>query len=167
MRPPLIPVLCVAGAAAACSALLAVGGEVPAGAAPASDARGYLDSTARCTAPDVAVLFGSTATARVAICKAPDGDLTYRGVRLRDGAKLVVPATAGTNGTYVAESGGARYTVSRDTLTVSVGGGLIRDEPLVDSHGASAPAAPAPSAPSSAAPPPGPPLPAEVGGSGS
>ena len=82
----------LAVAAAACSALLAAG--VPSAiAVPASDGQGYVDSTARCTTPDTAVAFGSTETSRVAICKTPDGQYEYRGVRVRDGAKLIVPAS--------------------------------------------------------------------------
>ena len=48
-------------AAAACSALLPIAAS-SASAAPATDSRGYVDSTARCAA--TAVLFGSTETAR-------------------------------------------------------------------------------------------------------
>jgi len=159
-------------AAAACSALLAVG--VPsAAAAPATDGQGYVDSTARCTTPNTAVVFGSTATSRVAICKSPDGQYEYRGVRVRDGAKLIVPASQSGDGGFVAENDGITYTVTADSLVVSVGNGVIREEPMVDFHGAETPkASPGPSPPS--APPMTttpttplpPPLPAEVGGGG-
>ena len=60
-------------------------------AAPATDDQGYVDSTARCTPPDVEVAFGNTTTSRVAICKTPGGQYEYRGVRVRDGAKLSFP----------------------------------------------------------------------------
>jgi hypothetical protein len=59
-------------AAAACAALL-VTGAPPAGAAPATDDRGFVASTARCAAPDSAVAFGCTDSSRVAICVDPDG----------------------------------------------------------------------------------------------
>ena len=59
-------------AAAGCLTLLALG--VPsAAAAPSSDSQGYVDSTARCTSPSTAVVFGSTEGSRVAICKSPGG----------------------------------------------------------------------------------------------
>jgi hypothetical protein len=59
-------------AAAACTVLLAIG--LPsATAAPAADDQGYVDSTARCAPPNTAVLFGSTESSRVAICKTSGG----------------------------------------------------------------------------------------------
>jgi hypothetical protein len=147
-------------AAAACSALLAIG--VPSAiAAPASDGQGYVDSTARCSTPDVAVAFGSTATSRVAICKSSDGQYTYRGVRVRDGAKLIVPASRSEDGAFVAVNNGITYMVTASSLVVSAGTQVIRDEPMVDFHGPEAPQAPA-ATPTTPLPPP---LPAEVGGS--
>ncbi|MGH3580321.1 MAG: hypothetical protein ACRDUB_01935 [Mycobacterium sp.] len=104
-----------------------------AGAAPDSDSQGYVDSTARCSAPAVAVLFGSTSSARVAICKTSGGSYEYRGVRVRDGAKLVLKATA-SNGGFVAESDGVTYTVTSNGLKVSTGGTVLRNEPLTDVH---------------------------------
>jgi hypothetical protein len=178
-------------AAAACSALLAFG--VPsATAAPTTDDQGYVDSTARCTAPTSAVAFGSTATSRVAICKTAGGQYEYRGLRVSDGAKLIVPASQSGDG-YAAENDGITYTVTSKSLVVSAGNNVIREEPMVDFHtpgttaaqaGTPAPAAPpTTTAPTSATttptsttatptsmtplpPPLPPPLPAEVGGGG-
>jgi hypothetical protein len=175
----------LAVAAAAYAALLA--GAVPAAtAAPATDAQGYLDSTARCTTPDKAVAFGSTATSRVAICQKPDGSYEYRGVRLRDGAKLIVAATRSGDGGYVAASDGITYTVTASSLVVSAGSQVLRREPMLDYHAPEVPTSatasaapsttasstappPAPSsevAPAPPSPPPGPPSPAEKGYSG-
>jgi hypothetical protein len=152
-------------AAAACLTLLAFG--VPsATAAPAADDQGYVDSTARCAQPNSAVLFGSTETSRVAICKTPGSQYEYRGVRVRDGAKLIVPASQ-SGGGYVADNDGMTYLVTSKSLVVSLGNKVIREEPMVDFHspGASeAPAAPAPKTTTPTTPLP-PPLPAEVGGS--
>jgi hypothetical protein len=145
-------------AAAACSALLAIGVS-SATAAPSSDDQGYVDSAARCTTPDVTVAFGSTATSRVAICKTTEGQYTYRGVRVRDGAKLIVPASRSEDGAFVAENNGITYMVTANSLVISAGTQVIRDEPMVDFHGPEAPQAPA--APTTPLPPP---LPAEVGG---
>jgi len=159
-------------AAAACWVLLAVG--VPAATAdPATDALGFVDSTARCAAPDTAVTFGSTATSRVAICQTPSGKYEYRGARISDGAKLVVPASTSSDGGFVADSDGITYTVTSSSLVVSEGNQVIRTESMEYFHGPKTPAAsPGTSAP--AAPPPSttptpttplpPPLPAEVGG---
>jgi hypothetical protein len=134
-------------------------------AAPESDSQGYLSSTARCDSPATAVIFGSTESSRVAICEEPDGSYEYRGVRVRDGARLVLPATESESG-YVAENDGLSYTVTSDSLVVSTDDEVIRDEPLLDVHeqGASSPTttATATPKPTSTTPLP-PPLPAEEG----
>jgi hypothetical protein len=162
----------MAVAAAAGSTLLAIA--VPqAMAAPTTDASGYVDSTARCASPDTPVAFGSTDSSRVAICKSSSGKYEYRGVRLRDGAKLILPATA-SGGGFVAESDGITYTVTASSLAVRSGNQAVRDEPMVDFHGDLPKASPAPSSAPAPAPAPAaaptpttplpPPLPAEVGG---
>jgi hypothetical protein len=165
-------------AAAACWTLLTIGTPV-ATADPATDALGFLDSSARCAAPNTAVAFGSTANSRVAICKSPAGLYGYHGVRVSDGAKLIASATASADGSFVAKQDGVTYTVTSSALVVSDASGVIRREPMVSFHGpkttqaaagtpqtpAAKPQAPAatPTAPASTAPLP-PPLPAEVGG---
>lgn len=142
------------------------------------DANGYVDSTARCTSPDVAVVFGSTESSRIAICKDSSGAYEYRGVRVRDGAKLIAPAALTSKG-FVAQSDGATYTISASALEVTYGGTVLRDEKMVDFHGtvpASSASAPSATATATAtvtatatatATPTAPikPLPAEVGGS--
>ena len=139
-------------AAAACWALFTLG--LPSAAAdPPTDALGFVDSTARCAAPDTAVAFGSTAASRVAICKNSSGKYEYRGVRISDGAKLVVPASASSDGGFVAESDGITYTVTSSSLVVSEGNQVIRREPMVNFHGAKTTAA-APGTSAPAAPPP-------------
>lgn len=160
-------------AAAACTALLMTA--LPhAGAAPSFDSQGYLNSTARCG--DAAVLFGSTDSSRVAICKT-SGGYQYRGVRVRDGAKLILSASSAGDGSYTAVNDGITYTVNSSALTVSSGGSVIRNESWVDFHGPQASKSTASTSTSvpmtSAAPtttptsttPLPPPLPAEVGGS--
>lgn len=165
-----LSVLRPAVAAAGCSLLIATGAPV-ATAAPATDAQGFVDSTARCTAPDVAVEFGSTETSRVAICKTPAGQYEYRGVRVRDGAKLIVPASQSGDGEFVAEDDGVVYTVTATSLVVIVGSQTLRDEPMTYFHRPATPQTPTVT-PESSAPattpttPLPPPLPAEVGGSG-
>ena len=159
-------------AVAACLVLLAIG--LPsASAAPVTDAQGYVDSTARCAPPATAVLFGSTERSRVAICKSSGGQYEYRGVRVRDGARLIVPATQSGSDGFAAENDGVTYTVTAKSLVVGMGNKVIREESMVDFHRADAPAAPAAPAASAApattatpTPPLPPPLPAEVGGGG-
>jgi hypothetical protein len=160
-------------AAAAGAALLTVGA-LPAAAAPTSDARGFVDSTARCASPATAVAYGRTDTSRVAVCKSPDGRYQYRGVRVRDGAKLIAAATAAANGQFVVENDAATYTVTSKALTVTIGDDVVRKESMLEFHGpaaaanpsapASPGAGPAPDTPTPTTPLP-PPLPAEVGGS--
>jgi hypothetical protein len=164
--------LCTARAtvvAAVGCAMLAYG--VPAAADPSTDALGFVDSTARCAAPDTAVAFGSTATSRVAICKTSSGKYEYRGVRTSDGAKLVVPASESSDGGFVAERDGITYTVTSSSLVVSDGNQVIRSEPMVYFHGPKTTPPPAAGPTQAAAPTPTtstaplpPPLPAEVGG---
>ena len=168
-------------AAAACWTLFTIA-TPPAAADPSTDSLGFVDSAARCAAPNTAVAFGSTANSRVAICKSPAGLYGYHGVRISDGAKLIASATASADGSFVATQDGVTYTVTSGALVVSDASGVIRREPMVSFHGpktaqapagaAQTPAAkpqapaatPAPTtAPSSTAPLP-PPLPAEVGG---
>ncbi len=171
---------CVALATVACSGLfIAVGPS--ASAAPAFDGQGYIDSTARCTAPDTVVVFGSTATSRVAICRSSDGDYQYRGVRVRDGAKLIAPASRSSDGAFTATNDGIQYMVTSSALVISAGERVIRDETMLDFHRPSATTTPrsptvtsptvtsppvtgTTAAPTSTTPLP-PPLPAEVGGS--
>lgn len=128
---------------AAAAAMVAVG--VPLAiaaptATPPSDGQGYVDSTARCTAPDTAVIFGATDTSRVAICKTSGGDYQYRGVRVRDGAKLIATATATSDDTFAVKNDAATYTVTPQALSVTVNGNTIRTETWVDYHGPAAPA---------------------------
>lgn len=111
------------------------GGAAPsASSVPPSDSQGYIDSTARCTAPATVVVFGSTESSRVAICAAASGAYQYRGVRVRDGAKLVLPAKSNGSGGYVAVNNGITYTLTASALTVSDSSGVIRKESMVDFH---------------------------------
>ncbi len=152
-------------AAAAAFSVLATIGWGSASAAPTVDEQGYVDSTARCTSQSETVVFGSTEASRVAICES-DGEYEYRGVRLRDGARLIIPASKSGEG-YTAENDGITYTVTEDSLVVSAGSRVIREETMIDFHtakmtevGASPPEAEK-STPTTPLPPP---LPAEVGG---
>lgn len=127
--------------AVAASALIAIG--VPLAmaaptASPPSDAGGYVDSTARCTKPDTAVLFGTTQTSRVAICKMATGEYEYRGVRVSDGAKLIASANRTSDTTFVVNADGVKYTVTPTALSVTANGNTFRTETWTDFHGSSA-----------------------------
>ena len=171
MHSYLAPAHRVTIAAAACLALLAV--TVPSATAePSTDSQGYVDSTARCSSPNTAAAFGSTETSRVAICESPSGQYEYRGVRVRDGAKLIIAATRSSDGKFVAENDGITYTVTPGSLVVSVGSEVLRTEPMVNYHGPESPTTPTVTAPTTATTSTSPttttplpaPLPAERGG---
>lgn len=136
--------------------------------APSYDDQGYLNSTARCASPEALVLFGSTAGSRVAICRDADGDYEYRGVRVRDGAKLIAAASRSSDGAFTASNDGIDYMVTSAALVISTEEKVIRDEPMLDFHRADSPEAPQTPAegeettPTPTTPLP-PPLPAEVG----
>lgn len=120
-----------------------------AAAPPPTDPRGFVDSTARCAAPSTAVAYGYTSSSRVAICKdESSGQLQYRGVRVTDGARLILQATSTDRG-YVAENDGITYTVTSNALIISNGSQQIRSESMVDFHG-SAPSSTSGSSTSSA-----------------
>lgn len=141
-------------AAAAASAAVAIG--VPLAmaaptAVPPSDTGGYLDSTARCTAPDTAVLFGATKTSRIAICKTASG-YEYRGVRVSDGARLVATAKQTSSDSYAVDNAGVTYTVTPTALSVTANGETFRTETWTDFHGTSAGTTAKPSASASASP---------------
>lgn len=136
-------------------------------AAPDSDSQGYVDSTASCTSPATVVLFGSTGTSRVAICREPDGQYQYRGVRVRDGARLILPAQRSSDGSYTADNDGIEYSVSPSALVLSAGERLIREEPMLDFNAPGISTTPKQATTPTTTTPLPPPLPAEVGAAGS
>ncbi len=145
-------------AVAAASALIAVGVPLAAytstaapAAAPQSDGEGYVNSTARCTAPSTAVMFGTTETSRVAICQTASGTYQYRGVRVSDGARLVTTASKTSSDAFVANNDGVTYTVTPTALSVTASGNTFRTETWTDYNGPEAPASTATSTPTSTA----------------
>ena len=150
---------------AAAAAALAVLGE--AGAEPStttsssahpSDARGYVDSSARCDTDQVLMAYGRTARSLVAICVGSDGDLEYRGVRLTDEASVTLPAGRGSDGSIVATNDGVTYSVSSAAFLVSEGDTVLYRDPWVEfrvprfDDGTTSSAAPSTTPPSTTAP---------------
>lgn len=129
-RPGLIAAAAAASALVAFGVPLAIAAPI---AVPPSDSEGYVDSTARCTKPDTAVIFGTTDTSRIAICKTASG-FEYRGVRVSDGAKLIVSATPLSNDSFVADSANASYYISPTSLKITAGGTPVRTESWNDFH---------------------------------
>ncbi|CAJ1578615.1 hypothetical protein [[Mycobacterium] wendilense] len=85
---------------------------------------------------------------------------TSTGVRGRDGAKTILPATLADDGAFIAENYSIEYAVAAKSLIISEGDRAIQEDPWTDFHTAGAAA----SAPTTA-PPPSATRPAEVGGS--
>lgn len=102
-----------------------------ASAGPASDGQGFVDSKARCGAGEDAVVIARTARAAIVICER-DGDYTYRGVRLEDGAFLqlddVRPMPAG----FEARNDATTYRLSPTELVVISGETLQSRDAMVE-----------------------------------
>ena len=64
-------------------------------------------------------------------------------MRIRDGAKLILPASQASDGGYAAENDGITYTVTSSALVVSAGQTVIRKEAMVDFHGSTPSQSPA------------------------
>ena len=118
-------------AAALCTGTAAAEPGPDAGGFP-TDTRGYVDSAARCPDGQSAVAVGRTQRSLVVICTTPgDGPYQYRGARIADGASVTVPATSAGD-TFIAETGGATYTVTPETLTVTSDGKVIYRDTWID-----------------------------------
>lgn len=90
-----------------------------------TDARGFVDSDARCDTDQTAVAVGRTQRSLVVICAEAAGGYEYRGVRISDGVSLITSAEATGDGTFVARNDDAAYTVSPKDLVVTSGGKVI------------------------------------------
>ncbi|BBZ27002.1 hypothetical protein MMAD_12970 [Mycolicibacterium madagascariense] len=99
-----------------------------------TDGQGYLNSPARCAPNQNAVLVGRTALSLVAICADGRGGFQYRGIRLADGAAVLLPAKALSDGCFGARADAIDYTVSSRALLLTRGPRVVRDETMVDSR---------------------------------
>ena len=95
------------------------------------DARGFVGPPARCDGPLRPVLAGRTPVSVIAICATPRGQFEYRGMRLRDRASLLLPATAMANDCYRVRGDGVDYTVSPHKLLLTAGMRIVRDETML------------------------------------
>jgi hypothetical protein len=121
-------------------------GSVPsAGAAPApsspvaqanspypSDARGFINSHARCDGSLSMVASVRTAGSLVAICTDQKNNYYYHGVRLSDGSTLDIGAQALNAREYVAHHEGVDYEVGTEQLVITVGPTLVRREAVLE-----------------------------------
>jgi len=122
-------------AACAASAAMATGVALPSVAASPitdADARGFVNSPARCDPQQTAVVIGRTKLSQIAICADGRGGFEYRGVRVADQAIMRLPATALANGCFGAHTEQVVYTVSERKLLLTSGIRIMRDEAMVE-----------------------------------
>ena len=123
----------IAGCAA--FAVMATGVALPSAAAKPLDdvdARGFVNSPARCDPQQTAVVIGRTKLSEIAICADGRGGYEYRGVRVSDRAIMRLPATALANGCFGAHTEQVVYTVSERKLLLTSGIRIMRDEAMVE-----------------------------------
>jgi len=114
---------------------MATGATLPSAAAKPladADAKGFVNSPARCDPQQTAVVIGRTKLSLIAICADGRGGYEYRGVRLSDQAMLRLPATTLANGCFGARTDAVFYTVSERKLLLTSGIRIIRDEAMVE-----------------------------------
>jgi hypothetical protein len=137
LRRRSVPREMVAVLIAACAtfAALATGVTLPSAAAKPladTDARGFVNSAARCDPPQTVVVIGRTKLSQIAICADGRGGYEYRGVRVSDQAVMRLPATALANGCFGAHTEQVVYTVSEHKLLLTSGIRIMRDEAMIE-----------------------------------
>jgi len=122
-------------AACAASAAMATGVALPSAAASPitdADARGFVNSPARCDPQQTAVVIGRTKLSQIAICVDGRGGFEYRGVRVADQAIMRLPAIALANGCFGAHTEQVVYTFSERKLLLTSGMRIMRDEAMIE-----------------------------------
>jgi hypothetical protein len=96
------------------------------------DARGFVNSAARCASDKRAVAIARTERSAVVVCQGSDGAYEYQGVRLHDGASLqlddVRPIAAG----FEARNANTTYRLSPTELVVISGESLQSRDAIVE-----------------------------------
>jgi hypothetical protein len=101
----------------------------------AVDDRGFVNSGARCDGTETAVAIGRTPGSLVVICGDRNGPYGYRGVRLSDDAVLETSARSTSTHEFIAQNASVTYSISPAELRVTVGGAVIKQEPMIDYRG--------------------------------
>jgi hypothetical protein len=96
------------------------------------DARGFINSNARCDGSLTMVVAVRTAGSLVAICADQKNNYQYRGVRLSDGSTLNIPAQATNAREFVAHNEGVDYEVGTEQLVITIGPTLVRRENVLE-----------------------------------
>jgi hypothetical protein len=101
----------------------------------AVDDRGFVNSDARCDGTQTAVAIGRTPGSLVVICGDRNGQYGYLGLRLRDDAVLKTAARTTPTHDFIAQNASVTYSISPAELRVTVGGAVIKREPMIDYRG--------------------------------
>lgn len=100
-----------------------------------ADSHGFLDSTGpQCIGSDAAALLLRTAQSRVLICRGPNGSLSYRGVRLSDGAGIDLSNVQSNSDGYTATNpaDGTEYRATLKGLVITNGNQVIASEDALE-----------------------------------
>jgi hypothetical protein len=101
----------------------------------AVDEMGFVNSGARCDGTQTAVAIGRTPGSLVVICGDGDGRYGYLGLRLSDDAVLKTSARSTPTHEFIAQNASVTYSISPVELRVTVGGAVIKQEPMIDYRG--------------------------------
>jgi hypothetical protein len=101
----------------------------------AVDDMGFVNSGARCDGTQTAVAIGRTVGSLVVICGDRNGRYGYLGVRLSDDAVLKTSARTAPSHEFIAQNASVVYSISAAELRVTVGGAVIKQEPMIDYRG--------------------------------
>jgi hypothetical protein len=101
----------------------------------AVDDKGFVNSGARCDGTQTAVAIGRTPGSLVVICGDRNGRYGYLGLRLSDDAVLKTSARSTSTKGFIAKNASVTYSISPAELRVTVGGVVIKQEPMIDYEG--------------------------------
>jgi hypothetical protein len=101
----------------------------------AVDDMGFVNSDARCGGTQTAIAIGRTPGSLVVICGDRDGRYGYLGLRLSDDAVLKTSAHTTPTHEFIAQNASVTYSISPAELRVTVGGAVIKQEPMIDYRG--------------------------------
>jgi hypothetical protein len=101
----------------------------------AVDDMGFVNSSARWDGTQTAVAIGRTPGSLVVICGDRNRRYGYLGLRLSDDAVLKASALTTSTHEFIAQNRSVTYSVSPAELRVTVGGAVIKQEPMIDYRG--------------------------------
>ncbi|TFV58377.1 serine/threonine protein kinase [Mycobacterium sp. PS03-16] len=102
-----------------------------------ADGQGFVGHYARCDEGNAPAAMVRTAQSLAIVCEAGDGDYYYRGERLSDGATIQLDGATPSGGGFdvVDPSGGARYEVRPDRLSIVSDGRVETNERVLQYYG--------------------------------